>query len=198
MVAVRNSTTSCHYLGRPNIDAIHNLASIQNGLQCCLVYCNCLWIIKNDKASSTLIQSSCKFLVQNHLRQFLLHMIDRQFNQPAEILLQQSVIQGRELPVDNMSKGSSSSWDLKFLRIISKSFKERFEWVSATSFIASISLIHHYQRLKCCTRIFKRILTLQQVYVHKQKGTPTCEANQIHMIFSLSSITFSLSIFLLS
>ncbi|KAK7830728.1 hypothetical protein CFP56_028009 [Quercus suber] len=35
MVAVRNTTTSCHCLRRPNIEAIHNLASICNGFQYC-------------------------------------------------------------------------------------------------------------------------------------------------------------------
>ena len=35
MVAVRNTTTSCHYLHRPNIEAIHNLAGIYNGFQYC-------------------------------------------------------------------------------------------------------------------------------------------------------------------
>ena len=35
MVAVRNTTTSCHYLRRLNIEAIHNIAGICNGFQCC-------------------------------------------------------------------------------------------------------------------------------------------------------------------
>ena len=35
MVAVRNTTTSYHYLHRPNIEAIHNLAGICNGFQYC-------------------------------------------------------------------------------------------------------------------------------------------------------------------
>ena len=35
MVEVRTTTTSCHYLHRPNIAAIHNLAGICNGFQFC-------------------------------------------------------------------------------------------------------------------------------------------------------------------
>ena len=35
MVVVRNTTTSRHYLHRPNIEAIHNLVGICNGFQYC-------------------------------------------------------------------------------------------------------------------------------------------------------------------
>ena len=35
MVEVRTTTTSCHYLHRPNIEAFHNLAGICNGFQYC-------------------------------------------------------------------------------------------------------------------------------------------------------------------
>jgi hypothetical protein len=63
-----NSRTLCHYLGRPHVEAIHDLANIRNGFQRRREYCICLGIIKNDEASSTLIKSSCKLLIQNHLR----------------------------------------------------------------------------------------------------------------------------------
>ena len=61
------STTLGHNLGRPHVEAINYLANIGNGLQRCWVDCICFKILKNDEASSTLVQSPSKFLIQNHL-----------------------------------------------------------------------------------------------------------------------------------
>ena len=50
MVAVRNTTTSCHYLHRPNVEAIHNLAVIYNGFQYCHIASVKHWLIcSNDE-----------------------------------------------------------------------------------------------------------------------------------------------------
>ena len=50
MVAVRNTTTSCHYLHRPNVEAIHNLAGIYNGFQYCHIASVKHWLIcSNDE-----------------------------------------------------------------------------------------------------------------------------------------------------
>lgn len=48
-------TTSCHYLRRPHVEAVHNLADVRYGFQRCGVDCIRLGIVENDEASSTLI-----------------------------------------------------------------------------------------------------------------------------------------------
>uniref|UniRef100_A0A0E0H2L2 Uncharacterized protein n=1 Tax=Oryza nivara TaxID=4536 RepID=A0A0E0H2L2_ORYNI len=100
--------TLSHDLGRPHVKTVNDLPNIRNSFKCSREDCLGLGILKDNEAASTLIESSCKLLVKDHLRQLLLNMINWQLNhlrdmcnlypcvrlnQPAQVLLQEGIIQ---------------------------------------------------------------------------------------------------------